>query len=89
MAKRKIYVYQSVYGDGENFEHDVHVEAFGSKKRAIATLKEDATAVKEEFKELGYEQSELEIKEFDDLIEISANHFADWWEGKIVECEIQ
>lgn len=83
------YVYQSVYGDGHHFEQDVHLEAFETKDKAIAALKEDAENVKKEFVSVGWDEADLDIEDFDDRIEISANEFDDWWEGKVLELEIQ
>lgn len=90
MAKKKVtYIYQSVVGDGEKFEQDVHIEAFTTKDKALAVLKKDVEDVKKDFYQY-YDEEYLHIDEVvPDRIKISANYYADWWEGKVFEVEIQ
>lgn len=87
--KKKIFVYVNLYADGEHFELDYNVQTFERHEDAFNELKKDAEAVKKEFMELGFEESDIDIlTDVPDKITVAVNYFSDYWEGKIVSCDL-
>ena len=90
MKKDKIFVYQAMYGDGDEFAQDVHVELFFNEKDAIKEMKKDYEEVRKEFIEHGYDESDLETDtSCKNVIFMSANYNDDWWEGKVFEQKVK
>ena len=83
--KKTIYIYISEWDNGNEFEGDVAVKAFGSKEEAQAQLQADYEEARESFDKVGYDEKEIntEIDEDGLRIMIDANQFYDYWEGKI------
>lgn len=88
--KKTIYIYISEWDNGNEFEGDVAVKAFGSKEEAQAQLQADYEQARESFDKVGYDEKEIntEIDEDGLRIMIDANQFDDYWEGKIQVEEI-
>ena len=83
--KKTIYIYISEWDNGNEFEGDVAVKAFGSEEEARAQLQADYEQARKRFDEVGYDEKEINTDIDDDglRIMIDANQFDDYWEGKI------
>lgn len=84
----KIYLTQCNYGDGEHFSLDIANACFATKEAAIADLKKTAKDVKKEFVE-HFGTEGLSVEEFEERITIDYNQFSDWWEGKVIELNVE
>ena len=89
--KKTIYIYISEWDNGNEFEGDVAVKAFGTKEEAQAQLKADYEQARESFDKVGYDEKEIntEIDEDGLRIMIDANQFDDYWEGKMQVEEVK
>lgn len=86
-----VYVYQAVYGEGNEFEQDIHVEVFRDEEKALKELKKDYKKVLKEFVESGgYDKDELVTDtSIKNTITLSADHHSDWWEGTVFEMKVK
>lgn len=86
-----VYVYQAVYGEGNEFEQDVHVELFHDEEKALKELEKDYKNVFNEFVEKGgYDTDDLDTdRSVKNTIILSADNHSDWWEGKVFEMKVK
>lgn len=86
-----VYVYQAVYGEGEEFEQDVHIEVFHDEEKALKELKKDYNKVLKEFVESGgYDNDDLDTDtSVKNTITLSAGDNSDWWVGKVFEVKVK
>lgn len=86
--KKKMYLAQYHFNDGNNFEGDIYNELFSSESDAMNALREEANNVERDFnREFG--ENEWEEEDRGDYICINYNYYEDYWEGKVIELEVQ
>ena len=85
----KVFVYESVWENGAQFEGGVSVRLFTTKEKAIEAMQSDVEEIKETFTCDSYDESDLTIRKTDTTIEIEAEDYADCWTGSVYEKEIE
>lgn len=84
----KVFVYESVWENGEKVEGGVAVRLFANKDNAIKVLNADAEQAIEIMIN-HYDVEDVNVSHTDTQIEIEANYFADCWTGMVYEKEVE
>lgn len=84
----KVYIYQSQFLDGDEFDGKIVVDAYGTMEAAKKRLSADAKEVKQCF--LGcYDDTDIRETYGGDRVVISVSDYSDYWEGNIYIREIE
>ena len=82
--KIKVFVYLSVWEEGDKFEGGAVAVAFGTEEEALKRLKADKKEALEMLNE-HYDKEDISTSECKYRIEISADDYSDCWTGEIHE----
>lgn len=84
----KVYIYQSQFLEGDEFDGKIVVDAYGTMEEANKRLSADAKEVKQRF--LGcYSDTDIRETYGVDRAVISVGNYSDYWEGNIYIREIE
>ena len=90
MKTIKVYMYESTWQDGAQFEGDNLTDVYGTKEVALEHMNADKKEVLDSFKTY-YGENDIEIDESENSVEIyvDTDEYYDSWTGVIGEKEIE